>query len=249
MTSWRNISVVMITHNAASTITKALQSIPPDTEIIVADAESEDQTVSIARSLGARVIQQDLDKVCAAKGNFDVARNQAMALAKNDWIVILDSDERLPHTLIEEIAEAAHNPREYVAFDLPRRNLFWGKEVRLLGEDRQIRLIRRGKGNYCGFSLHAQISVDGHVGHLKEALIHYNITSLIDIKRMFRRLPVERQGTPPEPNILKILQHILRMSKYYLVHQQAWKDGGRGIVISCLYALYHGLSLWPGKSK
>jgi glycosyltransferase involved in cell wall biosynthesis len=248
MNDWSPITMVMITRNAAATLTAALRSIPAGAEIIVADADSTDRTVSIARSFGARVIRQDPEPVAAAGGNFDLARNQAMDQAGRNWLFILDSDEQLSPALAEEIAVTVRTDRDHTAYDMPRRNLFWGKAVRLLGEDRQIRLLRRGRGRYMGNRLHRPIRIDGPVGRLREPLIHHNITGLRDVSRRFRRyLPIERQNVDPAASRLTALRLAGRMGRYYLIRQQAWRDGWRGVLASCIFSLYHGLAQWPGK--
>jgi len=247
MTDWSGISVVMITHDAAATLAAALGSIPPGAEILVADADSGDRTAAIAGSFGARLIRQDQDLIAAAGGNFDVARNQAMDMAGRDWLFILDSDEQLTPALAEEISAATIKNQGNAAYAIPRRNLFWGRPVRLLGEDRQIRLLRRGQGRYEGRSLHCPILVDGPVGQLREPLIHHNITGWQDVSRRYRRyLPIERRNGNPTESRMEALRIIVRMARYYMIRQQAWRDGWRGMVTSCIYALYHGLARWPG---
>jgi glycosyltransferase involved in cell wall biosynthesis len=247
MNCWSRISVVMITLNAEALLSESLRSIPAGAEIIIADADSSDQTVAIARSFGAQVIKQDQEKIAESRGNFDIARNQAMEKACRDWLFILDSDEIVSPELAREIGAAIFNDGKPEAYAMPRRNLFWGKPVRLLGEDRQIRLLRKGSGRYAGCSLHCSLNVDGSVGQLKEPLIHHNITGWPDVSRRFRRyLPVERLSRESTGGRLAALRTAMRMGRYYLIGQQAWRDGWRGIVTSCIYSLYHGLAQWPG---
>ena len=248
MSDWSSISVVMITRNAERSLAAALRSIPAGAEIIVADADSTDKTVSIACSFGARVIRQNQNLVAAAGGNFDVARNQAMDLADRNWLFILDSDEQLTAALAGEIAEVVQMDQAHAAYDIPRRNLFWGKEVRLLGEDRQIRLLQRERGRYVGHCLHCPICIEGMVGRLHEPLVHHNITCWPDVSRRFRRyLPIERRSKTPAAGPLSALRISCCMARYYLVRQQAWRDGWRGILTCCIYGVYHGLAQLPGK--
>jgi hypothetical protein len=60
---WEQISVVMIVRNAASVMTAAIRSIPPGTDLVVADGGSTDDTSLLAEKLGARVVFQDLDEM------------------------------------------------------------------------------------------------------------------------------------------------------------------------------------------
>lgn len=224
-----------------------MQTIPFEAEIIVADDDSTDKTVSIAQSFGARIVRQDHETIAEFGGNFDIARNQAMQFASRDWLLILDSDEHLTPDLAEEIGTIILADEYYAAYDMPRRNLFWGKPGRLLGDDRQVRLLRKGKGCYRGCSLHCQIHVDGQVGQLHEPLIHYNISAWSDVCRRYRRyLPIERMNSRQAAGgRMSALIIAARMSRYYLIKQQAWRDGWRGIVTTFIFSLYHGLAQWP----
>ncbi len=247
MSGWSEISVIVLTRDSERLLAGALASVPARAEIIVADDNSTDRSRAIARSFGARVIRQDRDLVRAWGGNFDLARNQAMALASRDWLFILDSDEEITRSLAGEVVEAIRTAPVFAAWDMPRRNLFWDREVRLLGEDRQVRLLRRGSGRYQGMRLHRPLEVEGPVGHLRAPLVHHNITCLHDIRRRFTTcLPVEQRTAAqdsPAP-----LRTGLRMTRYYLLHQQAWRDGWRGILVSCIYGLYHGLACLPTRT-
>lgn len=59
-------------------------------EIIVVDTGSRDSTPAIARQYGARV-----ELLTEWDGDFAKARNRSLELAKGDWILVLDADERL----------------------------------------------------------------------------------------------------------------------------------------------------------
>ncbi len=48
-------------------------------------------------------------------------------LAKNDWIFVLDSDERITQELQEEILETLNHKDKLNAYFVPRLNNFWGK--------------------------------------------------------------------------------------------------------------------------
>jgi glycosyltransferase involved in cell wall biosynthesis/Flp pilus assembly protein TadD len=58
-------------------------------EIVIVDTGSTDRTVEIARSFGARVIEQPWT------GSFSDARNTSFEAATSDWVMYLDADEVL----------------------------------------------------------------------------------------------------------------------------------------------------------
>jgi glycosyltransferase involved in cell wall biosynthesis len=236
MSFWSAISVVMIACDAADVIDAALASVPEPAERLVAEGGSNDDTAARARVHGARLVAQDTAAIRAASGNYDVARNALMAAASRPWLFVLDADERIPEALAAQIA-ALREPLPVAAFDMPRRNLFWGRPVRLLGEDRQVRLVRAGRGRYVGHQLHRGMRVEGAVGHLAAPLLHENVRSLSDLVRRWRRdVPIEaaaprvageRAAAPVAP------RHLFR---HYYVGNGAWRDGWLGFWVSALYA-------------
>lgn len=82
------ISACVITKNEEENIKTCLESVKEvANEIIVVDTGSEDKTVEISKSFGAKVYQYEWDN------NFANARNYALSKANGDWIIFLDADE------------------------------------------------------------------------------------------------------------------------------------------------------------
>ena len=90
------ISVFLITLNEAATLDEVLSAVSQFDEIIVVDSGSTDDTVSIARRHGAKVIHQPW---------LGFARQKAFAMqfCRNNWCFNIDGDEVVPDTLVEEI--------------------------------------------------------------------------------------------------------------------------------------------------
>ena len=82
------ISACYIVKNEAKNLAKSIKSLKNQVnEIVVVDTGSTDNTIAVARKLGARVYSfpwQD---------DFSKARNFALSKAKGDWLVLLDADE------------------------------------------------------------------------------------------------------------------------------------------------------------
>ena len=80
----------MIVKNEANIISKNLeQAAHYIDELIIVDTGSTDNTLEIVKKYGAKV------KEIAWKHDFATARNEAISLATQDWILILDADEVL----------------------------------------------------------------------------------------------------------------------------------------------------------
>ena len=70
---------------------------PLAAEILVADSGSTDGTISLARSLGCRVIEREY----VHSGDF---KNWAIPQASHEWVLLVDADERVTAELAPEIA-------------------------------------------------------------------------------------------------------------------------------------------------
>ena len=94
------LSIVMPAYNAGKYIEAAIRSVmeqesfPEDSEIIVIDDGSSDETDEIARSNGAVVLTQDHKGAACA-------RNTGLKAAKGEYILLLDADDLLSEGAIE----------------------------------------------------------------------------------------------------------------------------------------------------
>ena len=80
----------MIARNEEDCLEAAFESVRDlATEIILVDTGSDDRTVDLAESLGARVIRSTW------RDDFSKARNLGLEAASCDWILCLDADEKL----------------------------------------------------------------------------------------------------------------------------------------------------------
>src|SRR5438552_866203 len=95
-------------------------------EILIADSGSTDETLDIARELGGcRIIEREyLDS-----GNF---KNWAIPQAAHPWVLIVDADERVTESLVDEVRAVLASPRSE-GYRIRRRNFFLGHEIRYSG--------------------------------------------------------------------------------------------------------------------
>ncbi len=99
------LSVCMIVRNEEAMLQGCLESLQNCAEeIIVVDTGSSDQTIAIARSFGATVLEFPWNN------NFAEARNVALAAASGKWILSIDADERVQNPeelrwLVEQATE------------------------------------------------------------------------------------------------------------------------------------------------
>lgn len=103
-------TVIIATLNEEKNIARAIASVKPlFAEVIVVDSLSQDATVAIAESMGARVLVQEY----LGDG---LQKRFAVARATHDWIFVLDADEVAPANLAELIAPSALDPKTVYCF-------------------------------------------------------------------------------------------------------------------------------------
>lgn len=163
------ISILILTKNEEQDLPGCLESVRWSDDIHVFDSYSEDQTVGIAESYGAKVTQRPFD-------NYAAQRNAALSgcAFKNEWILILDADEKIPDELIQPLLEAVNSTSSNVAgFRLRRKDFLfeqWLKHAQL--SPYYIRLIRRGRASYHR-EINEVLEVEGDVVDLDLAFHHY----------------------------------------------------------------------------
>lgn len=136
------ISVLILTFNEEANIGACIESLPWRGDVHVLDSLSSDQTADIARNLGAKVEVRKFD-------GYASQRNAGLSLQfANDWIVMLDADERMTPELASEIETAISMAGDDVAmFRVRRRDMFLGRWLkRSSGYPTWFpRIIRRGR--------------------------------------------------------------------------------------------------------
>ncbi len=166
----KKLSVVLATFNEEENLPRCLDAVKElADEIVIVDGTSKDKTVEIARGYGAKVI------VTSNPPNFHINKQKAIDKASGEWILQLDADEVVSSELAKEIQKLiAHNTEEN-GFWMPRKNYFLGRYLMKGGQypDYTVRLYKNGKGKLPQKDVHEQATIEGKVGYLKEALLHY----------------------------------------------------------------------------
>lgn len=112
------ISVVLLTHNEENNISACLESCSFAGEIIVVDDDSSDRTVEIAKSFdGVRLFHRALN------GDFGAQKSFGVTQATNEWIFLIDADERVTAQLAEFIQKVVCNGEKF-CYWVQRENHF-----------------------------------------------------------------------------------------------------------------------------
>ncbi|MEM7456479.1 MAG: glycosyltransferase family 2 protein [Planctomycetota bacterium] len=166
-------------------------------EVLIADSGSVDNTLAIAAEFDkVRIIQREY----ITSGNF---KNWAIPQAQNEWVLIVDADERITPELSEEITlELSRGPMKD-GYWIYRDNHFMGHPLKWgdARNDRVLRLFHRDRGRYEGPSDHGEVRVStGKVGVLRNRMQHF---SFWDYDQMFGK-----------------------MHRYTTLQAQQWREGG-----------------------
>ena len=232
------LTVIIPTYNEEHNIEDCLKSVLWADEIMVVDSFSTDRTVEIAKKYAHRILQHEYI-------NSATQKNWAIPQASNEWVMIVDADERVTPELRDEILKELENPR-FDGYYIGRRNFFLGFPLDHGGwspkEDRNIRLFRKSVSRYEQREVHADVIVNGKVGYLENYLIHYTYRSLDDYFRKFDRyttwaaMDIVKAGK--RPNFVNlVLRPIGDFIKFYVI-KGGFLDGLPGLIIALLSSYY-----------
>jgi glycosyltransferase involved in cell wall biosynthesis len=231
------LSVIIITFNEAANIRACLESVAWADERIVFDSGSSDDTVEIARTLGAQVFQSDW------AGGFGRQKNRCLAQASGAWVLSLDADERVTPALRAEIEQVLQAPSATV-WEIPRYSTFCGKFIHHSGwrPDYVARLFQRGSAYFSDDEVHERLIFNGSAARLRHDLIHYSFPDIDSVITKMNRYStlgaqrLQRQGT--HSSLTKAITHGLWtfIRTYFL--RLGFLDGKHGFILALANA--HG---------
>lgn len=236
------LTVTVITHNEASNIAGALESVSWADEIIVIDSQSTDDTVAIAQRLASRVEVREWP-------GYGAQKNHAAELASNDWILSLDADERVTPQLAQEIQDLLSVEPSARGYRVPRVAFYLGRWIRSTDwyPDHQLRLYDRRVGRFDHRPVHESIRLDGTVGLLRHELQHHPYRSLSHhLATMDRYTTLAARdwfASGRRSTALETLIHPrLVFFRNYLL-KRGFRDGSAGLIVSILNSYYTFLKL------
>lgn len=228
------LSVVIICKDSATIIEACLRSVRFADEILVVDSGSTDATLAIARRYNARVIEQ-------AWLGFGKQKQFAVAQAKHDWVLCIDTDERVSDALRAQIFQVL-TPKvpKFLVYEMPRCNRFMGRWLRH-GEgypDCNLRLFHRRHACWSDDVVHEHVQTQLPVGRLQGDLLHESQQTLheyADKQNRYTTLQAQHlfaQGATIKP-MRMVISPLVRFAKFYLV-RLGLLDGWPGLVHICL---------------
>ncbi|MFM7535211.1 MAG: glycosyltransferase [Acidimicrobiales bacterium] len=146
------VSLVMIVRDEQRCLARCLDSVAGVVdELVVVDTGSTDDTVTIARAAGARVLHEPWHD------DFAAARNVGLAAATGEWILHLDADEELDADSRPRLRDALRRAGAAAAVRLTIRNLLPDDELQAFVDAPNVRLFRNRPAHRYEGRVHEQI--------------------------------------------------------------------------------------------
>lgn len=234
----QTLTAVIPTKNVAHLIEDCLTSVAWADEILVIDMFSTDGTQDICKRWPqCRVIERE-DYIF---GNV----NHGIDEAASDWILRLDSDERLTPELSAEIQGIlADPPQNIIGYCCWERPFMLGHELRHGFGRRHHRriLFRKGTARYEVKREHEDLSFDGEWATAKHGYIHLNYRSVghyLAKMDYYISKDLEREQLPARlPSASRGVITTTRAFYLYYMKYQGFRDGWPGLLDASMRAIY-----------
>ena len=254
------VSVLVPTLDEELNLPDCLDSVRWADEVFVVDSFSHDRTVDIARERGAQVVQHPFE-------SYSRQKNWALDTLpfRNEWVLILDADERVSPELQCEI-QSTVTVADCAGYYLNRRVIFLGTWIRHAGwyPNWNLRLFRHQLGRYDGREVHEHVVLNGPAGYLRHDLLHldqrgleafvarHNRYSTLEAAARFKaehdapdraRLPLSLLASPVQRKRLvrervwpRIPAKPLALFVYMYVLRRGFLDGRAGLALCVFHA-------------
>lgn len=242
------LSAIIITKDSEDVIEDCLKSIAFAEEIILVDAGSSDQTRIIAKRAGAIILN-------GSENNFSEQRTIGFKAAKGEWILYVDTDERVTTSLRENIKyqisirQKPDKYQNYAAYAVKRKNFYYGNNEWPYIEH-IMRLFRRDALKGWQGKLHESPVINGKVGELKGYLLHYthqNLISMVEKTNQWSQIEAKLRFDNKHPK-MRTWRFLRVMTTAFFdsyVKQGGWRVGTAGIIES----IYQSFSVFITYAK
>lgn len=225
-----HISAVVLAKNCGDTIGNTLESLRDFANVVVYDNGSTDNTIDIAKSF------ENVDLVCGEFKGFGWSKNRAASYAKNDWVLIIDSDEVIQANLIETLktkelergtvyrlnSHAYYKDRwiKYSGWTLTVKRLYNRKETSFDDED----LLHE---HVLSKGLKEEV-LKGNINHYSYRTISQFIEKTDRYSTIFAQENAGKRRSTPTKAFFNAIYSFVR--SYFL--KQGFRDGWIGLVVS-----------------
>lgn len=225
-----NISVVIIAKNNENTIQKTLESLVSFTDVVVYDNGSTDTTMDIAKKFS------NVNLVQGEFHGFGWTKNKAVSYAKNDWVVIIDSDEVIDTQLLDTLQ--TKDLDENKVYQLNFKAFYKDIQVKYCGWNNQKikRVYNKTKTKYNDNDVHEDIITDGFdIEALAGNVEHYSYHSISQFvikadhySTLFAKNNVGKKSSSPSKAFLNAIYSFIKT----YIFKRGFLDGYVGLIVS-----------------
>ena len=233
-----SVSAIVVCYNEEQRIEACLESLRWCDEIVVVDSFSTDRTPEICRRYTERFMQRQW-------AGYRDQKAFAHSQATKDWVLLVDSDERVTPALRQEILDAlVHDNAAYAGYSLPRLvrylHRWWWRGGWY--PDYDVRLFRRERATWGGNDPHEKILVDGKVRRLKHHLEHYTYRNIDDhVERINRFTSISSRELKKAGGHWRLSDALLRppvrFFRSYII-KRGFLEGFAGFYVAVTAAVY-----------
>jgi len=233
-----SVSAIVVCFNEERNIDACLESLRWCDEIVVVDSFSTDRTVEICRQYTDRVVQRQW-------AGYREQKAFAHSLATKEWVLLVDSDERVSPELRAEIKETLQScDGSCAGFAVPRLAFYldrwWWR-----GDwypDYNIRLFRRDRATWGGTDPHEKILVNGRVRRLRNPLHHFSYRDIEDhVQRINRFTSISSRELFNEQRAWRLgdalFRPAFRFFRSYIL-KRGFLEGFAGFYVALTSAVY-----------
>ncbi|MES2634333.1 MAG: glycosyltransferase family 2 protein [Pseudomonadota bacterium] len=246
------LSVIVITRDESERLRGCLESVAFADEVVVVDSGSKDDTVHIARSMGARVTETD------DWPGFGPQKNRALDLAAGPWILSIDADERVTPQLRAAII-AAISRTDFDVWSFDRRSSYCGQFMAHSGwsPDYLVRLFRKGSARFSDDLVHESLRVltpgskMGRIDASQGQLLHESFADFESVLDKVNRYSTAGaralHGKGVKGSLGKAIGHGLWAFLRTYIFKRGFLDGRLGLALAISNAegtYYRYLKLW-----
>ncbi len=233
MKQFNSISAIIIAKNAENLIVDCIESLDFCDEILVVDNTSIDRTVDIAKAHHAKVVITDTK-------SFAKQRNLGLKAAASQWILYVDTDERVTPELARNLLAITQRDQTFVAYKITRQNFYFGN-FPWPKQELLERFFKRDSLIEWYGELHESPKIRGNIGIVDGLLLHYthrDLTSMLEKTIEWSQVEAKLRFDAHHPQMTwwRFFRVIITGFYRSYITQQGYKAGTMGIVESIYQA-------------
>ena len=201
------ITATILTFNSAKYLSLVLEALRTFDEILILDSGSTDSTLDIARRYPCVRIHRTVFK------GFGLLHNEAVELARNDWIFSVDSDEIVSPVLLAEISSL--KLKDGTVYAVPFHNYFGDQWVQHCGwhPEHHVRLFNRRRTRFSNAHVHEGVKTERlETVSLCSPVLHYSYSEAKDFLtkiQLYSDLYAQEYAGRKQSSLGKAISHSL----------------------------------------